>query len=242
MKKVFAILALGGVAAAQAQTGSALSDLSVSGSFAFESEYIFRGAELGSGSFQPGVELGYPVAGGSLYSGIWSSFSSDGGQEVDYYIGAAYPITEIITLDTGLTIYHYPVDVLTSDDTTQEIYFGAAVDVLMSPALYFYYDLELEQITIEASVGYSLDLGEMAGVDGASIDLGAYIGETWSDGGVGGYTYYGLSADIGYALNDNVSVALGGRYAGNNDDAPAGTLTGDGENTIWWGASVSFSY
>lgn len=247
MKKTIAILALSGIAAANAQTGSSISDLSISGAFAFESEYIFRGVQLGENSLQPSVELGFPVAGGSLYAGIWNSNDIENGgaaNEIDYYFGYAYPVTDIFTVDAGLTIYHYPEAVTTGGglQATQEVYLGVAADVLLSPALYFYYDFELEQIVIEGSVGYSIDLAEYAGIDSTSIDLGGYLGNVSADDvsqapgdQSNGYTYWGLSADLVYGFNDNVAAAVGGRYAGNNDD------NGD-DSFLWWGTSLSFSY
>jgi uncharacterized protein (TIGR02001 family) len=232
MKKILTVLAFSGVAAASAQTGSGLSDLSVSGTFAYESEYVFRGIELDDRAWQPAVELGYPIAGGSAYAGIWGSFGSTGGDEVDYYLGYAFPVTDVFTLDTGITFYSYPESVI--NDLTQEVYIGAAADVLLSPALYFYYDFEVEAVTVEASIGYSVDLAEYASLDGTSIDFGAYLGQTWGEGDAD-WAYWGVTADLVYGISDNVSTAIGLRYASNNEDGAA-------DEHIWYGVSVGFAY
>ena len=50
-----------------------LSDLTVSGAMDYESQYIFRGKKVTNGAFQPSVQFGYPVYGGSIYVGAWTS-------------------------------------------------------------------------------------------------------------------------------------------------------------------------
>ena len=112
MNKTLGIIALSGLTAVAAQTGSGLGDLSVSGTFGYESEYIFRADQFAQHSFQPAVEFGFPVVGGSLYAGVWSNqpITNDEdvaglfGNEVDYYGGFAIDLTDIVSLDAGLTI------------------------------------------------------------------------------------------------------------------------------------------
>ncbi|MGF1485075.1 MAG: hypothetical protein ACFBZ8_12005 [Opitutales bacterium] len=251
---------------AQAQVPS-LEDLSVSGSFVFESEYIFRGARLNSESFQPQVEFGLPLYKGNLYAGVWTNLpisqndsTGDIGNEVDPYIGFAMPVTDIITVDVGFTYFWFPEDpVTTGVDRTREVYVGIQADVadlvFVTPAVYFYYDFDLEQTLVEGSLGYTLDLEDIAGVPGVAIDLAAYVGWLQTDdtsagqGGGGsenGYVYGGGSADLVYSLNENIAFSLGVRAAANNDgDDPGnvGPANGLGSSqSFWWGGSASFSY
>lgn len=233
MKKQIALIAL-----AASTASVAFGELSVSGTFAYESAYVFRGKQLDEAAFQPSVDIAMPVMDGEFYAGIWHSNGfqpgNTGGEEVDFYAGFAYDVTDMFSVDAGLTYYMYPDS--GGDADTTEMFFGVAADVLLSPAVYIYYDFTLEALTFEGSVGYSLDLAEYAGVEGASLDLGAYLGNTSNDSANNGYTYWGLTADLVYALNENVSTSLGGRYAGNNDD-----VNGD-DSHLWFGASVGFSY
>jgi len=296
MKKILAIAALSGLAAAFAQdegTGSSISDLSISGTFAYESEYVFRGLQFADESFQPSVEIGYPVADGNVYAGIWvndpisaGNGNAQGGlQEIDIYGGFAYPI-DVVTLDVGFT-YFFKVDdfkdFVAGDqdefaagnvDQTQEIYIGASAeipDVPVTPAVYFYYDFALEAVTVEASIGYTYDLGEEVGVDGIAIDTSAYVGvvdandangnldsgfgfindkgkiERLEDSPENGYTYAGLSADLVYSFNEFVSASFGVRWAVNNDETDTDGDTGGkredvDSNQFWYGASIGFSY
>ena len=308
MKKILVIAALSGLAAAFAQdegTGSSISDLSISGTFAYESEYVFRGLQFADESFQPSVEIGYPVADGNIYAGIWvndpisagNGNAQGGTQEIDFYGGFAYPI-DVVTLDVGFTYYWFPQNETSGGDTfkvddfkdfvagdqdefaaanidqTQEVFIGASAEIPdfpVSPALYFYYDFALEAVTVEASVGYSYDLGEAVGVDGIAIDTSAYVGvvdandangnldsgfgfvnadgeiERLEDSPENGYTYAGLSADLVYSFNEFVSASFGIRWAVNNDEADTDGDTGGkredvDSNQFWYGASIGFSY
>lgn len=160
----------------------------------------------------------------------------------------------MFTADVGFTYYWYPDAGFGGPDQTREIYVGVSADVLLSPALYFYYDFDLEQIVLEFSVGYSFDLGEYVGAEGVSFDIGAYYG--WLDandvtgqGGAAnaanGYMYGGITGDLVYALSENVSTSLGVRYSFNNDGSgtPVGNQVNQGkEGNIWFGATLGFAY
>ena len=253
MKKFIASLAIAGVAAGLSaqETGSSLSDLSITGTFDFETEYVFRGKELQQQSFQPSVEFGFPVLGGDLYAGVWTAQPIKAGEfnEIDFYTGFAYPITDMFTADAGFTYYWYPDSVPGGPiSQTREIYIGVSADVILSPALYFYYDFDLEQTVLEGSIGYSFDLSQYVGTEGISIDLGAYLGWLSADAANGsqrngapkwknGYTYGGVTADLVYAFSENVSSSMGIRWAANND----GTVNGPEQN-LWFGATLGFAY
>lgn len=272
MKKFIASLAIAGAAAGLSaqSTGSSISDLSITGTFDFETEYVFRGKELAQQSFQPSVEFGFPVLGGDLYAGIWTNMPINDktaaiaagrpagyeSNEIDFYTGFAYPVTDMFTVDVGFTYYWYPeVSGFTGVlGRSREIYVGATADVILSPAFYIYYDFDLEQWVLEGSIGYSFELGEYVGTEGLSLDLGAYLGwlnanayngnqragaQKWNNA----YWYGGITADLVYAFSENVASSIGVRYSFNND----GTFSSFGgaqgsENNIWFGATLGFAY
>ncbi|WOO41898.1 TorF family putative porin [Rubellicoccus peritrichatus] len=260
MKKFIASLAIATAAAGLSaqETGSSISDLSITGTFDFETQYVFRGVALAQQSFQPSVEFGFPVLGGDLYTGVWTNQPITNGtaNEIDFYGGFAYPVTDMFTVDVGFTYYWYPegVGATPGISQTREIYVGVSADVILSPALYFYYDFDLEQTVLEGSIGYSFDLGEYIGTEGVSFDLGGYLGWLNADaangsqrGGVAkagnGYTYLGVTADLVYAFSENVSSSLGVRYSYNNDGTLAqGAITTGKENNLWFGATLGFAY
>lgn len=253
MKTLIAAIACAGLASANADITE---DLSISGSFDYESEYIFRGQDLSDHSFQPGVEFGYGVLGGDAYFGVWSSHeisnSDDINTEIDFYLGYALGLDQFIdlplTADAGFTYYMYP-DANVAVDRSREAYLGFAADVLLSPALYYYYDFDLEQSVLELSIGHSLDLAEFLDVN-ASLDLGAYWGFVDTDdvgaGQLGaavanGYSYAGISADVVYALSETASASVGGRWATNNDGSSSPVGASDKEQNLWFGTTISFA-
>ncbi|MEO0794688.1 MAG: hypothetical protein AAFX93_05985 [Verrucomicrobiota bacterium] len=276
MKKTIATLAIAG--AATAASADFLSDLSISGTFDFETSYVYRASKLANQSFQPSVEFGYPVLGGDLYAGVWTNqpitpATTGGafgatvrtpiGNEIDFYAGYAYPVTDIFTVDLGATYYWYPESAgLGAINHTTEVYFGVSADVLLSPAVYFYYDFDLKQTLVEFSIGYSLDLGEYVGAEGLSIDTGAYFGLLDTGDVTGGadfpfpapgvdssngYTYGGVTGDLVYAFSENVSGSVGVRWSINNDGDGAGASAGPanffgGESQVWFGATLGFAY
>ena len=271
MKKLIASLAIVGAMSTSglfAQTGDSIEDLSITSSFAYESQYVFRGVKLSYDSFQPSLEFGFPVVGGDLYTGIWTNLpitqtgpmGTD--NEIDIYAGYAYPITDIVTLDAGFVYYWYPSNG-TGLDSYIEPYIGASFDVLLSPAIYVYYSIDQLTkgtstsansgiLTIEASIGYSFDLSEYMSVEGFSFDVGAYLGMGIPDSSTGGmngtssFLYGGVTGDLVYAFSENVSASVGVRYsnysASGDSTSYGGTGLAPNQNNVWMGASVGFTY
>lgn len=261
MKKV-TLLALAGIISAglSAQT---VDELSVTTTFAYESEYVFRGVKLSQAAFQPAVDVAYMGA----YFGIWTNqpitptssnvqyseaaeeadLNGDGDQtdtvvlnvdspyqnEVDFYAGYAFPVTDMIELDVGVTVYYYPefVEELDQEEYTTEIYVGGSFDVGggFGASAYAYYDFDLEAFTFEGSGSYSLAL-----TDNLALDLGAYIGWVSPDEGDESF-YYGTTADVGYTVNEAVSVSSGVRWAGNDADS-------ENDSFLWWGFSATAGF
>lgn len=261
MKKIIATIALAGLGATATQ--AQLENLSVTGTFDFESQYVFRSVKITGPSFQPGLELGYPVLGGDLYAGVWSAvpltanrtaanFPQDRVNEVDFYVGYAYPVTDMFTVDVGFIYYWYSNAPVGTLGQKREVFIGVSADVLLSPAVYFYYDFDKEQTVVEFSVGYSLELAEYVGVNGLSIDLGGYYGllnaekvdPLTNPKRNDGYSYVGATADLVYDFSENISVSVGMRVSYNNEgkQSQLGSVNRGGETQFWWGASVGFAY
>jgi len=250
MKKI-ATIALASVLGAGALSAQSLADLTLTGTFNLESEYVFRGQKLAQESFQPSLEAGLPLYGGDFYAGVWTNLpiENNAENEIDFYAGFAYPVTDMFTVDVGAIYYWYPSQDNSPLDGTvdreREVYVGVSADVILSPAVYGFWDFDQEGWTLEGSVGYTFDLEQAAGVSGAALELGGYLGYTDVDdvsAGQGteagnGYGYVGGSADLTYQVNEATSTGLGVRVAYNNDDIP-----GASDTFFWWGANVTFSY
>jgi uncharacterized protein (TIGR02001 family) len=248
MKK--SIIALSVVALGVASIAKAalpLDDISVSTTFGYESEYIFRGAKLDQQAFQPAIDVEY----GNFYAGIWGSYGISsrerGGRETDFYAGYAFALDDQITLDFGSTYYYYSQD----EGATFEIYGGAAWDVILEPAGYIYYDFDLKAWTFELSAGHSIEIA-----DKTSLDFSGHLGyQRFSRSGDlearFQHFYAGVAADLTYAFNDNASFSIGPRLSTssvrNSGDGRA--LKQDPDFTsvatrdlLWWGAAFTVGF
>lgn len=229
---------------------AAAGDVSVSTTIDYTTDYVFRGVSLGQSSIQPGVE----VAAGDFYAGIWASTgigeaSPFSGDEVDFYAGYGFGLSETLSLDVGLTYYHYPENGAifeTEGGTagTYEVYAGLALDTTLSPSLYAYYDETLEAITLEGGLGHSLPLSEKV-----SLDLGLTAGLVDGDGF--GWEYGQASASVGYAFTDDVSAYVGANFVVNSDEllVTDTTITNGvlvdgevGDNLFFVGAGVAAGF
>ena len=103
-------------------------DISVSVSTDYVTEYVFRGVTLAGEAFQPGVEISV----GNFTAGVWASVAVGGesvffGDEIDIYAGYAFDVSETVSADVGVTLYHYPqagglFDIGANDAGTLEVY------------------------------------------------------------------------------------------------------------------------
>lgn len=211
------IAALGVAVSANAQ------DLSITSTVGYESVYVFRGAELADDIFQGSVDLAY----GDFYAGIWTAqpLTSSQDNEIDVYAGYGFAASDLVSIDFGGTVYYYP-EIGSGDETTFEAYVGAAFDVMLSPAVYVYYDFDLEVLTIEGSIGYSVPLSDVS-----SFDLGGYLGLIEPDEGDSQY-YVGATADIAYSFTESTSGSIGIRVSDLED----------GGSEFYWGASFSAGF
>ncbi len=207
IKKTTAIVAaiLAGTSLASAQ------EMSISTAVAFESTYIFRGAKFADEFIAPSVDISY----GDLYAGIWAALPLETAyeSEVDYYAGYGFGLSETMSADVGFTYYTFPDSndgFFDSDVNTFEIYGGLSFDAPLSPAVYAFYDLDLEAFTLEVSGGHSIEVS-----DSTSFDLSAYLG--WVDGDGWDYIYYGAGAANSIAFTDNASASIFVNYYGSEE-------------------------
>ena len=130
-----------------------------------------RGVTLAGEAFQPGAE----VSVGNFTAGVWASVAVGEesvffGDEIDLYAGYAFDVSETISADVGVTLYHYPqagglFDIGANDAGTIEIYGGLSLDALLAPSITAYYDFNFEAFTLEGGVEYSAPIGEKTSFD-----------------------------------------------------------------------------
>ena len=237
MKKI--ALSLIAAASAAFSTASAQGpELEVSTSVDYVTEYVFRGQELADAAVQPGVGLAY----GDVNFGVWSSFATNNDaksedanasdNEFDLYGSYSVALSDLVSADFGWTLYYYPntSNQIDGNDYTNEPFASFSFDTILSPSLMVAYDLDLENITVEGGIGYSLDLPYA----NTTLDLGLYLGDVEVDSG-SDYIYYGLDSSVNYQMSANGSIGVGLSYASNDLDDTA-------DNNLIGSVSVSASF
>jgi uncharacterized protein (TIGR02001 family) len=205
MKKI-ATIALAATLVGSSLSAQEESSYSITMDFPYVSNYVFRGLQFAEESIQPSIEF----ASGDFYAGIWTSNPIVNGpgaaayaNEIDFYLGYGWALSDTWALDAGFTYYYYPET--PSGDEQQEPYVGIAGDFGggASGSLYGFYDFETEATTFQIDFGYSIEMS-----DTSTFDLAAAYGTVSADGG-GDYNYYSLSGTINLALNDMAGTYLG---------------------------------
>ncbi len=214
-------------------------DISVSTSIDYVTEYVFRGVTLEAEAIQPGVE----VAVGDFAAGVWVStgLGSDSladTDEVDFYVGYSFALSETISASAGGTWYHYP-----DAQDTFEANLGLTLDTILSPSVTAYYDFTLEGFTLEGGVSHSLPVGEKT-----SLDLGLTAGLVTAENDVS-WEYGTASAALGYSFTDDVSTYVGANYTlSSSDDEGLGLdfdeiIQGQPESDLlWFGVGVAAGF
>ncbi len=245
-----AALMLGAALAVTPVTPAHADELSVSTTWALESEYIFRGIQFAETSFQPDISLSY----GGFTLGAWASIPVGDddvafGDEVDIYGSYETSVTDLVSASVGFTYYMFPdamsgfFDTLDEEDgtgaNTFELFASAGFDVFLSPSATIYYDFMFETVTLEGSAGYSFPITEAL-----SFDVGGTIGHVIDDDDDADYTYASVTGDLAYAFTEDVSGAVGVRYGASSEDFYFGDLDGvpDEGNSVWFGASLSAGF
>lgn len=181
-------------------------DISLKGAVEWESAYIFRGIHQADDYISLSSDMRYK----SAYAGVWVMLPLDslkGMDEVDIYGGYTLEMGPLLYADLGGIYYTY------TDETedTVEVYGGLSFEIPLSPAVYLYYDFDLERFSAEASIGRVFSLGENASVE-ATAQLGYVEPEALS-----GYAYYGARMSYVMNLGEKVSWRIGVRLYGNED-------------------------
>ena len=199
-------------------------DLYITSTVGYESNYVFRGAELADDIFHGEIELSFL----EFYAGLWAAQPLQGDQnnEVDFYAGYGFAASDLVIVDLGGTVYHYPEASTDEEDTTYELKIGAVFDLMLTPAAYLFYDFELDIATFETSAGHSVTLS-----DTTYLDFGAYIGHIEPDAGNSQY-YLGATADISHSFSETASGAIGLRVSNLEDE----------DTRLYWGASFTAGF
>ena len=205
----------------------------------YNSEYIYRGVELGNDAYEYGLDFaGSSDSGLDWSAGIWS-ISPDGGNddELDIYASVSKELG-IGSVAAGFTVYTY--DGGLEDDA--EVFLGLSTQSCgldLGLTVFFGTDGNFEdEILLEGTIGYSFEV---------SSQTTANIGITYGymlDEGDGGYAnddgevYASATISLDYAVSDSITFSPYVAY-NEGEDSRLGVNAADG---VIGGASVSFSF
>ena len=226
-----ALLAL--VPAVAGDHAAAGEDLGAEVSVGYDTDYIFRGANLGQDLLWSDVNVSTSLSDGlGLNIGAWYANPTDAGDdELDIYAGVSTDLGGM-SLDLGTTYYYYP-----GATGTNTLEFGAALGTSVGAfdvSLGVYHDIDTENTYVELGAGTSFDL-----TDNISLDLGATIGNNQDEvvgGQADGLTAVTITVGAPIGLTDNASLTpYLGINAGLDDNQDAG-------DEIFSGISLSVGF
>ncbi|MFL2436731.1 MAG: TorF family putative porin [Verrucomicrobiales bacterium] len=226
-----ALLAL--VPAIAGDHAAAGEDLGAEVSVGYDTDYIFRGANLGQDLLWTDVNVSTSLSDGlGLNIGAWYANPTDAGDdELDIYAGVSTDLGGM-SLDLGTTYYYYPG--ATGSNTLE---FGAALGTSVGAfdvSLGIYHDIDTENTYVELGAGTSFDL-----TDNISLDLGASIGNNQDEvigGQADGLTAVTITVGAPIGLTDNASLTP---YLGINAGLDDNQDSGD---EIFSGISLSVGF
>ncbi len=213
----------------------------------WESEYVFRGIQASKYAVRPGAE----IVTEDFYGGFLATLSADSDfshqHELNFHAGLRHDVDDLLLLDMGGILYYFPRldnELPDATDVSGELFFGVGLDLLGQPWLYSYYDVELEDFTMEGRLEHQIVLDEDWWLDLAAIGGHAWVreGKVWAAPNEN-YLYSTLKADLRYAIDEAATLSVGGRLSGNElGDGVREQLGGANASNLWWTASFSAKF
>ena len=176
----------------------AAEDIGAEVSVGYDTDYMFRGVNLGQDLLWSDVNVSTSLSDGlDLGVGAWYANVADdaGNDELDIYAGLSTSMGDM-SVDLGATYYYYPDP--TAGEGTLE--FGIGLGTSAGPidlSLGLYYDIDLEAAHYEVGAATSFDL-----TDTMAVDVGGAIGNADGD------TLTALTFTIGVPITLSDSASL----------------------------------
>lgn len=207
----------------------AAEDIGAEVSVGYDTDYMFRGVNLGEDLLWSDVNVSTTLTDGlDLGVGAWYANVADdaGNDELDIYAGLSTSMGDI-SLDLGATYYYYP-DPVAGEGTLE---FGVGFGTSAGPfdlSLGLYYDIDLEAAYYEVGAATSFDL-----TDTMAVDVGGAIGNFDGD------TLTALTFTIGVPITLSDSASLS-PYVGVN--IPLDDFEDVEDDTIYSGLSLTVGF
>lgn len=220
-------------ASAQTQLLDFIEGIDVRSEASTVSEYVFRGQSRGAQSIISDSTFSLPIGLdiGYLYNAGIDPDSDVQRDEIRVYANYALPLSDAISADVGVTHYYYPQfgGLFETDDGSAgsyEFYGSAGLnEVFLKPKLTVFYDVTLENLTVEGAIGHTFVLPR----EGWTADLGltgGYVSEdssfVFGPGNVPGraedYGYATLTAGVDKIINKNIAFYADANFTFNSED------------------------
>lgn len=207
----------------------AAEDIGAEVSVGYDTDYMFRGVNLGQDLLWSDVNVSTSLSDGlDLGVGAWYANVADdaGNDELDIYAGLSTSMGDM-SVDLGATYYYYPDP--TAGEGTLE--FGIGLGTSAGPidlSLGLYYDIDLEAAYYEVGAATSFDL-----TDTMAVDVGGAIGNADGD------TLTALTFTIGVPITLSDSASLS-PYVGVN--IPLDDYEDDFGDDIYSGLSLTVGF
>ncbi|BCD97414.1 TorF family putative porin [Marinagarivorans cellulosilyticus] len=211
---VAAVMAAGVMAPAQAE-------VEVGASVGVASTYLWRGADLGSGT--PAVSGDLNVSAAGFYAGIWGSSGDTGaGTEYDLYAGYGGSVGDF-SYDLSVWSYNYPTGAGYTDDNETDFtdWTDAVVSLGYGPMSFAAYIPVGKDNSSGDYMYYTLG----ADIGAFSLLVGMHSDDVGGGGAVGqcapedaGEACSPVHLNVSYAYNDNLSFTVSQFIADESDD------------------------
>lgn len=222
--------------------------ISVSTDFTIASKYVWRGLVLTDDPvLQPSLTLDYK----SLNLNVWGNTDLTDANgtpgeinELDYTLSYSFAVKNV-NLTLGVIQYTFPH---TDYEPTTEIYGSAGLDMLLSPTVSIYYDVdEVNGLYGTLGIGHSFSLGEVYKGITPSLDLSGSIGYGSSNYNEG---YFGvhtsglvdllLTATLSVPIDEHLSVGPFVSFSQVLDSDLKDAVEKD--NATFFGATLSLAF
>lgn len=166
-----------------------------------------RGEQISGPAVETTLAAATGLAAGEIYGAVYrltpvGSDQAAFADEFDYTIGYAWAADGYFA-DISANWLTFPGS---SDEASLELAGELALDAALSPTLIGFYDVDLEDMGLELSMGPSWNAGAWSGY--AIGRLGVVDPGDGSDG----RTYYGLEAGLNRPVNDSIEIGGFARY------------------------------
>lgn len=229
----------------------------------FESELNWRGKKMATQTFIPKLGTETYLFGGQAYLDFnWIlPVEGDYAKAFNIYMGWCYQITRYLDIDIGGNIFFYDKPVYGFGQTgfgtkdSNDLHIGLSLDVPLNPWGWVTYDFVYEAFIFEGGVRHYEDLATWTGIERLGLNMGITAGWVHADrysgrANINGvywenqYSYLFTYADVVYRPVEDLSVAVGVRWSGNNDGsgvASNGAWIGP-DSSVWFGMTLTYQW